>query len=239
MTQEHLDDLFKLYEDKLSQLDDITKYNEHNIDYMWSGFRNRFFHIRFDDRYYWQNVKCICKNRKSKVEEYTIKKFNGKELDDDDAEDICPCEDTTCSDAIMDFHVYCPEMLLYDRKVLPNDEPQIMISWGVEDKETTACHWKQEGRYDTDVIFMSQENYDEYAKTHPYVKKEYPQSVSQYRYIMKEYIDKLYGLNEIHHTLSLKSIPILERNLKRLDRELLRQETFKKCMEEIRKNQFS
>ena len=40
MTQEHLDDLFKLYEDKISQIDDITKYNEHNIDYMWNGFRN-------------------------------------------------------------------------------------------------------------------------------------------------------------------------------------------------------
>ena len=158
-------------------------------------------------------------------------------MDDDDIEDICPCEEMTCSDEIMNFHAYCPEMLIYDRKVLPNNEPQILISWGNEDIETIASHWQQEGQYDTDVIFMSQGNYDEYSKTHPYVKKEYPQSLTEYRYFMREYIDRLGGLNEILHTLSLKSIPILERNIKRLDRELLRQETFKKCMEEIKKKQ--
>ena len=250
----YLEKLFNEYEDKISQLDDITKYNPHTIDFMWSGFNNRFFHVRFDDEYYWKQVKCICQSEAYKsISISNILDCEEGEEDNLELNEICPCEDTTCSDAIMDFHdSSCPDFLRYDSEVIPNTKPVILISWNddmtySEDQKTQKIY--KHGQFDSEVIYMTNKEYEQYKLDHPEENKTDDEIIKKYtdrqkkislnpandRYFMREYRSKMYGINETIHRLSLDNIPLLEKNIKRLDKELHRQNTFKECLKAIKK----
>ena len=127
------------------------------LDDRWTGFRNRFFDVRWDDKFYTENVERNCRCERV--------------VGDDISFLYCTCDIEIPYKTIF-VDDACPEKLCYGRVAVTRVEPDV---FGLR----VRVHTKK-----------------------PYV--------------------------------SLDSIPQIRRNLRRLDRELVRQEQFKWCMAHVR-----
>ena len=205
LTNENLELLTNEYINKLNQLDTSKSIN--TVDFRNKGPHNRFFDIRYDNRYFNENVslncqhKCVC----------------GYRIDDD--ERSCDCdEDCSCdfcsaeTDDEIDFvHENCPEELVYEQEKMYTLHQTETYKFPEHEKEFTL-----HPRY-SPVDPLN----DKYAIRSYYMTNRQVGPTYQTKYI-----------------ISLNSIPILERNLKRLKKELQRQETFKWCLAKIRARSF-
>lgn len=111
LTQANLELLVRQYEQKIDQLDKSPYIN--SINYRWRGPLNRFFSVRYDDKFFHHNQrlncnhKCICGSRMCDFERVCDCCIECSCLDSD----ICSYNTDTQIDFVKNS---CPAPLIYD-----------------------------------------------------------------------------------------------------------------------------
>ena len=215
LTKELLDKLMDQYERGLDQLEKDPK-SVTRLDAMWTGPRNRFFDIRRDDAYL------------------------NKILDDNHDQKVCPakCRHGKCQNEIGIFscEVDPANCQRVDGFCTVHNDCDCEIECPCY--EGLSCY-----TFATEVFCLEKgvpgliyENSDQQVHENDWYRTYTPRDPRDpfmLRGKVWEYQDQLHNL-----ILSLNSIPILEKNIRRLSTELVRQESHKWSMANIRALKF-
>ena len=221
LTQENLNLLLSQYENKIEELDKVTLLKsstntKYFVDYHWHGPRNRFFDVRYDNPYCNSDIfrRCRCKYPHG-ILARTERTFVDVESETDVPE-YCQYIPTICFE---DQEPRKPFMAVPACKIC-------------RDKLWSYC----------DCDFCSQGTEDDAD----FIERACPEKLI-YEIIPNEQETPFDGISDPNRIrvsetydenrkdiVTVASIPIIERNLLRLDKELIRQEAHKQCMIKIR-----
>lgn len=211
LTKENLDKLVCQYEQQLNRLERDPKSIAKPVDDTWKSFRNRFYDIRRDDSYFDQNIELNHRNS------CPLKCIHGHGYDFN-TETIC---DDNCYDlrdnGLCPIHQICncnrdADCECFDLcSVYTFATENFIRDKGVKQLIYEDANGKQFSNF-------------WWGKHIPIDSDSY-----QLRYKRIKRKSKIYNL-----TISLNAIPILETNLLRLNRELIRQEAHRWSMANIR-----
>ena len=227
-TKANLELLLKQYEEKIVLLEDSSLYGR-GVNFSWNGFPNRFFNVRCDNEYYLENAKLNCRH----FCEHGNHSWNCHE---EDCEFQCECQDSDmCTQEWIDFVTYCcPQGFNYNCDTVKREnenDPNIWIVLSTDGYKTPDDKYNK---------YYTIKEYEQYKIDNPDYK---PEKSSQGRKTLDE-ADKWMlrgyvwddGFQKRIYTLEDNSSPIIEANIKRLNKELLRQNCFRECMKLIGKN---
>lgn len=217
LTKENLEKLVSQFETQLNQLEKDPK-SVNPVDYTWHSFRNRFFDIRRDDNLLYASIN---KNHRDTCK---ARCMHGK-IDYYDRINVSPC-DENCERDEENGH-YCS---VHDRCTCQVDcECFELLSTGTFGTEYFV---KTNG-----VKPLIYEGYNDLQLSDFWYRVVEPTDLIKDPYMLRgrqmQYNQKIWNL-----TLSLNSFPILEKNILRLNTEIVRQESHRWCMANIRSLRF-
>lgn len=215
LTKENLEKLVSEYESSLKCLEQDHK-SINRIDYTWNFSKNRFFDVRRDDDFLEKQIdmnhsstcKAVCQHGRTQREIESTYICNSE------------CYPGRMNDGFCPIHQICTcnvDCDCYDN-----------LSTGTF---ATECFVRNNGV--TPLIYQTEGGH-EVSDLWYCISKPIDPEKDPYMLRMRE-INR-YDVYRL--TLSLNSIPILEKNIERLSKELIRQESYRWCMANIRAMRF-
>ena len=221
LTHENLNLLLTQYENKIDQLDTVTllkssSNTEYFVNYHWHSTRNRFFDVRYDNPYcntdVFRRCRCKCPHGILARTENTFVDVESK----DDVPEYCQYITPV---SFKDQEPRKPFMAVPACKICRDE------LWSYCD-----CDFCSEGTYE-DADFINCACPEKLVYEMVPNEQETPFDGISDPNGMR--VNKTYDHNR-KDVVTVASIPIIERNLVRLDKEFIRQEAHKQCMIKIR-----
>lgn len=222
LTKENLDKLVSQFESKIEQLEKDPK-SVKKVDRNWRNFRNRFYDIRRDDRYLEEQINI---HHSWSCPEKCIHGKSENNISDSFCE--MTCQDTI-ENGICSVHGYCIceiDCDCYELCSVDTDSSEIFLhKSGV--KSLIYHEINNNPDISHNIPYLSYTF--RYAESSPINPEQDPYMLRGRQISIDNNVYKM--------VLSLNSIPILEKNIERLNKEIIRQESHRWTMAKIRSSQ--
>lgn len=222
LTQENLNLLLNQYEKRIDELEKVTLLKSASdttyfVNYHWHGPRNRFFDVRYDNPYCNRDIirrcRCKCPHGILARTEWTFVDVESEAEVPEHCQFISPC---------------------FVGEENPKRKPFMAVPACVICKDELSnycdCDFYSDGTYDhAEFIDLACPEQLTYEMVPNEQKTEFDEIPDPNKTRVRESYD-----HDQKQIVTLASIPIIERNLVRLNKEWIRQEAHKQCMIQIR-----